>query len=91
MMMRVFALVLATGVLAGNAAGAQEKPPMTLNVRPSGYDATEEARAREERLLKRMEQADYLLRNICIHCGGGINRPGAYGPVDPVATLGKGG
>jgi hypothetical protein len=35
-----------------------------------------------------MQEADYLLRNICIQCGGGIDRPGAYGPVDPVATLG---
>ena len=86
--MRVLTLALIAVALAG-AASAQEAPPMTLSVRPSGYDA-EEARAREERLKKRMEQADYLLRNICIQCGGGINRPGAYGPVDPVATLGKG-
>ena len=86
--MRIWVAGFCLAGLLGNAAAAQEAPAMQLSVRPSGYDAAEEAKAREERLRKRMEQADFLLRNICIQCGGGINRPGAYGPVDPVATLG---
>ncbi|HEV2558973.1 MAG TPA: hypothetical protein VGU45_10130 [Microvirga sp.] len=90
--MKTFALLsllLLAAPAAAQEAGA-EAPAMTLSVRPSGYDADAESREREERLKKRMERADYLLRNICIQCGGGINRPGAYGPVDPVATLGRG-
>lgn len=88
-LMKTFALALAAALLWSGAASAQDAPALTLSVRPSGYEAGEEARGREERLRKKMEQAEFLLRNICIQCGGGINRPGAYGPVDPVATLGR--
>ncbi len=87
--MKAPALSLLALLAFGWPAGAQEAPALTLTVKPSGYDADAEARAREERLLKRMERADYLLRNICVRCGGGINRPGAYESVDPVATLGR--
>ena len=86
--MKSFALGFALAALLDGAAVAQGTPAMTMNVRPSGYEGSDEARAREARLQKRMQEADYLLRNICIQCGGGIDRPGAYGPVDPVATLG---
>lgn len=86
--MKTFARGFAIAALLNGAAVAQEPHPISMKVRPSGYEASDEARAREARLEKRMQQADYLLRNICIHCGGGIDRPGAYGPVDPVATLG---
>ena len=86
--MKTFAVGFALAALLFGAAVAQESPAMTMNVRPSGYEGSDEARARQARLEKRMREAEYLLRNICIHCGGGINRPGAYGPVDPVATLG---
>ena len=46
------------------------------------------ARARQERLLRRMQEADYLFRNICRNCGGSIEGPGAYDPVDPPSRLG---
>jgi hypothetical protein len=83
-------LALAAG-FAG-AVSAQEAPPSSpplLTVRPSGYDErTDEARAREDRLYRRMQQNDFLFRNICVHCGGGVNRAGANAPFNPIQALG---
>jgi hypothetical protein len=73
---------------AAQTAAQATKPPF-LVVKPSGFDErTDEARAREDRLLRRMEQNDYLFRNICVHCGGGVNRVGSNAPFNPIQALG---
>jgi hypothetical protein len=72
---------------AAQTSGENTKPPF-LVVKPSGFDErTEEAKAREDQLLRRMERADYLFRNICIHCGGGVNRVGSNAPFNPIQAL----
>jgi hypothetical protein len=88
----VKAIVLSLALVAGwaGAASAQESSSTLplLKVRPSGVDRkAEEARAREDRLLRRMQENDYLFRNICIQCGGGVNRAGSNAPFYPVQSL----
>jgi hypothetical protein len=79
--------VVAALALAGRSA-ASEEPPLKLTVRPSGYDASAvDARTRQERLLQRMQENDFLFRNICVQCGGGVNKPGAYAPFNPLEAL----
>jgi hypothetical protein len=71
--------------LAASAAGAQEA--LTLTVRPSGLEVlSAPARQREAMLQRRMEEVEFLFRNICDRCGG-PDRPGANAPFDPIATL----
>jgi hypothetical protein len=80
------AAVLAVAALAASPAGAEE--PLTLTVRPSGVDTlTPEARAREARLQRRMQEADYLFRHICTRCGGGSERRGSTAPFNPIDAL----
>jgi hypothetical protein len=75
---------------SGTAAAQEAKPPL-LVVRPSGIDQQNaEARAREDRLYRRMRENDYLFRNICVQCGGGVNRAGANAPFNPIQALGPG-
>jgi hypothetical protein len=86
MRLRLLTAALAAGWIG--AASAEEAPGLMLTIHPSGVDTlTAEAREREERLRRRMEQADFLFRNICTQCGGGIKAPGAFSPFDPVGTL----
>lgn len=83
----VLAAVLAT--LSGPAF-AQDVPNgegMRLTVRPSGYDAEQnEAQLRQERLLKRLEKSNHMIRSICINCGDGWKHQ-IYAPFDPYASL----
>jgi hypothetical protein len=61
--------------------------PLTLTVRPSGRDTTpDEAVARQERLLKRMAQNDFLFRSICIRCGDAWKH-NSYAPFNPMRSL----
>lgn len=85
-------LALAVLALAGAPAPAQEREALPLVVRPRATEGSvsEEARARQERLLRRMQDADYLFRNICRNCGGAIEGAGAYDPFDPLARLNAG-
>ena len=77
--------VLALALLA--TAPALAKEPLTLTLRPSSVDTlSAEARAREERLQRRLREADFLFRHICVHCGGG-DRSGPHAPFDPVGAL----
>jgi hypothetical protein len=86
----VLALLLPLAPAAGTAVAQQPAAPLPLTVRPSGTDPVEaEARARQERLLKRMQENEYLFRNICVQCGGGVNKPGAYAPFHPIDVLGR--
>lgn len=83
--------ILVTVLLAlglGEAVAAEGAKPPLLIVKPSGVDdKTDDARAREDRLYRRMQENDYLFRNICVRCGGGINRVGANAPFNPIKTL----
>ncbi|NIX76656.1 hypothetical protein [Microvirga terricola] len=86
-------LFLTTALLAcafAGAASAEETPPsskaMVLTVRPSGYDKQNDAQARQEKLLKRMEQSDYMVRSICSQCGDNWKHQ-TYAPFNPLASL----
>ena len=87
--MRPIWAALVIAVAAGTSSAAQEA--LTITVRPSHRDGlSAEARERQARLQRRMEEAEYLFRNICIRCGGGVDRPGAdapFNPLDALATL----
>lgn len=80
---------LLASVVSG-AAFAEETAPskaMVLTVRPSGYDASQtETEARRERLLKRIEQSDYMVRSICVQCGDHWKHQ-IYAPFEPLASL----
>ncbi len=68
---------------AGTPPSEGGLPPIT--VRPSGVqDDGEAARARQERLARRLERSDYVFRHICTHCMSqrGPEEP-APPPVDP--------
>jgi len=84
--------LLATLVLAclAGPAPAQEAPdskPLALSVSPSGYDMVEnEARERQERLLRRLERSNHMVRSICTHCGDEWKHQ-IYAPFNPLAAL----
>jgi hypothetical protein len=92
-MMRGFALAVALASACPPLALAQETPnskPMLLTVRPSGYEVSkDDAQARQERLLKRLERSDHMVRSICIHCGDEWKHQ-IYAPFNPLASLGAG-
>lgn len=73
---------------AQNAPSAPASAPLVLTVKPSGYDADAEAQARQERLLRRMEQVDYSVRSICVNCGDGWKHQ-TYAPFNPLQSLGS--
>lgn len=91
----LLSLLIGTGAAAAAMTGsalAQDAPtapgssPLVLTVRPSGYDADAEVQARQERLLKRMEQADYSVRSICVNCGDSWKHQ-TYAPFNPLQSL----
>jgi hypothetical protein len=85
------ALTVGALLIAGPAL-AQGEPAgeaLQLKVRPSGYDAVaNEAQARQEKLLKRLEQSNHTFRSICINCGDGWKHQ-IYTPFNPLAALGR--
>jgi hypothetical protein len=87
-----FALTASLLVLAGPVfaqAAPEGQAPLQLTVRPSGYEAeANEATERQQRLLKRLEQSDYMMRSICINCGDRWNHQ-IYAPFNPLASLGR--
>lgn len=80
-------LALAVGSVQGAAAQESEagREPPAITVRPSGIE--EDARARQERLSRRLQQSDYAMRHICTHCMGPRMPPGASAPFEPLAAL----
>ncbi|QFU15746.1 hypothetical protein [Microvirga thermotolerans] len=82
------ALAAAPALAQAEGAPAAGSNPLVLTVRPSGYEtgADSEAQARQERLLKRMEQADYSVRSICVNCGDGWKHQ-TYAPFNPLQSL----
>jgi hypothetical protein len=91
-MMRGLALALAVTAAFPQIAFAQGTPDskaLLLTVRPSGYQKEQnEAQARQERLLKRLEQSNHMVRSICTHCGDEWKHQ-IYAPFNPLAALGR--
>ncbi|WP_457092469.1 hypothetical protein [Microvirga sp. P5_D2] len=80
----VLAGLSASPALAQEAAGSKA---LQLRVRPSGYEPEPgEAQKRQERLLKRMEQSDHMVRSICVNCGDSWKHQ-IYSPFNPYASL----
>jgi predicted secreted protein len=72
------------------AQDAAEPDPVRLVVRPSGYQAeANEAKERQERLLRRLERSNHMVRSICTHCGDEWKHQ-IYAPFNPLASLGAG-
>jgi hypothetical protein len=75
------------GAPAGTSANEDTAVP-AITVRPSGtLDEGEEARRRQEALLRRMEQSEYDFRSICRLCGSPERFDGPQ-PFEPYRSLG---
>ena len=80
-------LVLLTGPVL--AQDAPESRPLQLTVRPSGVEPeVNEAIERQQKLLKRLERSNHMVRSICINCGDEWKHQ-IYAPFDPYAALGS--
>ena len=76
-------------VLADTPALAQaDSKPLTLTIRPPAPVA-DDPRARQEKLLKRLENSDYWVRSICIQCGDRLEAPALYSLQPPRMALGS--
>lgn len=88
-----FALTVSFLLLAGPglAQGAPEDRPLQLTVRPSGVEAeVNEATERQQKLLRRLEQSNHMIRSICVNCGDAWKHQ-IYAPFNPLASLGRSG
>ena len=75
-------------ILADTPALAQaDSKPLTLTIRPPAAPA-DDPRARQEKLLKRLENSDYWVRSICIQCGDAWKHQ-LYAPFNPLDALGR--
>ncbi|HZH10236.1 MAG TPA: hypothetical protein VEZ24_07695 [Microvirga sp.] len=87
-MRRVIAAAILVA-LSGSAfaQSASNGQGMRLTVRPSGYESEQnEAQARQEKLLRRLEQSDHMIRSICVNCGDAWKHQ-IYAPFNPYASL----
>jgi hypothetical protein len=83
----LFAAMLASLSAPALAQEAGKSQALQLRVRPSGYEpAPSEAQLRQERLLKRMEQSNHMVRSICVNCGDSWKHQ-IYAPFNPYASL----
>jgi hypothetical protein len=79
-------LLLVGQAFAQDAPGSR---PLQLTVRPSGVEPeVNEALERQQKLLKRLERSNHMVRSICINCGDGWKHQ-IYAPFDPYAALGR--
>jgi hypothetical protein len=83
-------LFAATLALAGPMplAAQESGEPLSFTVRP--YRAETEAadaRARQERLIRRRDESEFALRSICRSCSRGLDQGLSSVPFDPLATL----
>ena len=79
-------LLLTSPVFAQDAPGSR---PLQLTVRPSGIEPeVNEAVERQQKLLKRLERSNHMVRSICINCGDEWKHQ-IYAPFDPYAALGR--
>src|SRR3712207_4461611 len=66
-----------------------EDRPLQLTVRPSGIEPeVNESIERQQKLLKRLERSNHMVRSICINCGDAWKHQ-IYAPFDPYAALGR--
>lgn len=73
----------------GLAQDAPEEKPLRLTVRPSGYEAqANDALERQQKLLRRLEQSNHMMRSICVNCGDEWKHQ-IYAPFNPLASLGR--
>jgi hypothetical protein len=80
-------LLLLTG--PAFAQTTPEDKPLRLTVRPSGTEAEgNEALERQQKLLRRLERSNHMVRSICINCGDEWKHQ-IYAPFDPYAVLGR--
>jgi hypothetical protein len=84
-------ILLATVLVAGFHGTASAEPPssapLSITVRPSRVDdGTDEAREREDRLYRRMQQNDFDFRHICTGCGEAAPAGGGA-PFNPIEAL----
>lgn len=78
---------IALMVLASAAPALGQEGPPVITVRPSGViDEGAQARQRQERLLRRLEQSEYEFRSICRVCGS-PERFEVASPFEPHRTL----
>lgn len=83
----IFAAMLAALSGPALAQSTSNGQGMQLTVRPSGYEAEQnETQARQEKLLKRLEQSNHMIRSICINCGDAWKHQ-IYAPFNPYASL----
>lgn len=88
--MRHFFIAAILAGLSGPALAQGAAPAaqgLKITVRPSGYDAEQnEAQKRQEKLLRRLEQSNHMIRSICINCGDSWKHQ-IYEPFNPYASL----
>jgi hypothetical protein len=72
--------------VSGASAEQPEKPALKLRVRAPDGDAGQEARIRQEQLLRRMQESEYRFCSICLYCGG-HDRWAGTAPFEPAAAL----
>ncbi|MGF9758680.1 hypothetical protein AAII07_26105 [Microvirga sp. 0TCS3.31] len=66
-----------------------EDKPLRLTVRPSGTEPeANEAIERQQKLLRRLERSNHMVRSICVNCGDEWKHQ-IYAPFDPYAALGR--
>ncbi|WP_046863292.1 hypothetical protein [Microvirga massiliensis] len=86
-MQRLAAAALLLLLVASGAWAEQpDNSPLRVRVRAPEIDPGQEARARQERLLRRMQESEYRFRSICLYCGG-RDRWAGTAPFDPAAAL----
>jgi hypothetical protein len=81
------ALVLAALMSPCAAAAEEAREPLSFTVRPSRAE-NEDARARQERLSRRLDESEFALRSICRSCSPYLDRGTSPLPFQPVETLG---
>jgi hypothetical protein len=87
LMSAVLLLALSSAASAEEAGAA----PLRLRVSPLAVDdAASESLARQERLMRRMQQNAFLFRSICVQCGGRADFPNVTAPFEPEAALRRG-
>ena len=73
-------------VASGAWAEQPDNSPLRLRVRAPEIDPGQATRARQDRLLQRMQDSEYRFRSICLYCGG-HDRWAGTAPFDPAAAL----
>ncbi|SCY88127.1 hypothetical protein [Microvirga guangxiensis] len=88
--MRHFVIIAILAGLTGSAFAQGAAPAaqgLQITVRPSGYDTeANDALKRQEKLLRRLEQSNHMIRSICINCGDAWKHQ-IYEPFNPYASL----